>query len=271
MDPRLTAELELLKQIYPDELEIKITQMSVRVRVRCYPLLEEQNMEHHYEYDNPFMVVNFDVPNDYPAAPPQFSLESNHSRIVVGGHLTHISERLNKLHESMVGDPCLQDSLELIRSWLFSEVAKKNKHFRKRTHILSDDRTAFYDDDDDEVQENLMKKSQYTEVTHERFAAWMVAFRAEMKMKQERDPVFMRKKALLSKASGRMIFNDRSKELLNYFDDEKNEDDDEDVDVLREMQGDDEAEDENVEVDEGVFGDEDDLDDDDEEFMIDDN
>lgn len=271
MDPRLAAELEILRQIYPEELEIKMTQMSVRLRVRCYPLLEEQNMEHHYEYDNPFLTVNFDLPNEYPAVAPQFSLESSHSRIVVGGHLTHISERLNQLHESMAGESCVQDSLELIRSWLFTEVAKKNKHFRKRTHILSDERTVFYDDDDD-VQENLMKKSQYTEVTPERFAAWMMAFRAEMKMKQERDPVFMRKKAMLAKASGRMIFNDRSKELANYFDDEKNEDDDEDVDVLREMKGAGEDPEEEVEVDEGIFDGEDGLDDDEEEdFVIDDN
>jgi hypothetical protein len=112
-----------------------------------------------------------------------------------------------------------------------------------------------------------MKKTDYTQVTAERFEQWLIAFRAEMKVKQDRDPVFQRKKMFLAKPSGRMIFNDRTKDFGNYFDDEKNEDDDEVVDLKIERGDEDELED--VDIDENVFDDEDDLED--EDFVVDDN
>ncbi len=150
---------------------------------------------------------------------------------------------------------------------MYSEIARKNKHFRKRKHILNDDDYA-YADEDDEITENLMKKTEITEVTAERFASWLASFRAEMKVKQDRDPVFQRKKMMLAKPSGRMIFNDRTKDFTAYYDDEKNEDDDEAVDVKREM-----VDQEGVDIDEDVFDDEDlDLDDlDDEQAEDEDN
>lgn len=146
-------------------------------------------------------------------------------------------------------------------------MARKNKHFKKRRHKLNDEPAYLYADSEEELEENLMRKTDYTEVTADRFAAWLVSFRAEMKIKQDRDPVFQRKKMLLAKPSGRMIFNDRTKDFANYFDDEKNEDDDEVVDLKVERGEDDEGED--VDIDEDVFGDEDDLDD--EDFVVDDN
>jgi hypothetical protein len=71
-----------------------------------------------------------------------------------------------------------------------------------------------------------MKKTEFTEVTADRFAGWLRAFRAEMRIKQQRDPVFIRKQAVLTKPTGRMIFNDRLKDFGVYFDDDKNDDDD---------------------------------------------
>lgn len=152
--------------------------------------------------------------------------------------------------------------------YLYHEVARKNKHFKKRHHRLNDEPAYLYDDEDEELEENLMKKSEYTVVTAERFASWLVAFRAEMKAKQERDPVFMRKKMMMAKPSGRMIFNDRTKDFANYYDDEKIEEDDEVVDLkVERVEGDNQEED--IDIDEDVFGDEVDLDD--EDFVVDDN
>lgn len=150
---------------------------------------------------------------------------------------------------------------------MFHDVAKKNKHFKKRHHIFNDEPAYINDGDSDEQEDNLAKKSVFTEVTHDRFAAWMAAFRAEQRMKQERDPAFVRKRAMLAKPSGRMIFSERVKDFANYFDDEKNDDDDEAVDLKGEKDDDEESED--LDIDEDVFGDEDDLDE--EEFMVDDN
>lgn len=147
-----------------------------------------------------------------------------------------------------------------------NDVAKKNKHFRKRKHILNDEAAFLYDDDDEELGDNFIKRDVYTEVNDKNFASWLISFRTEMRIKQERDPAFLRKKALMQKPSGRMIFDDRSKELLTYLDDGKNEDDDEEIDLKNEMEN---AEEEDIDIDEGVFGDEDDLDD--EDFVIDDN
>jgi hypothetical protein len=114
----------------------------------------------------------------------------------------------------------------LKKSWLFNDVAKKNKHFKKRRHILAEEQEVFYDDGDEDLGDNLMKKNEYTEVTAERFAGWLRGFRAEMRIKQQRDPVFLRKQAVLSKPTGRMIFNDRLKDFGVYYDDDKNDDDD---------------------------------------------
>lgn len=151
---------------------------------------------------------------------------------------------------------------------MFHEIAKKNKHFKKRQHLLNDEPAYLMDDDSEDMEENLIKKAEFTEVTPERFAAWMVAFRAEQKMKQERDPVYQRKKLMLSKASGRDIFSDKTKDFATYFDDEKNEDDDEAIDFKREK-GEEVDDEEDLEIDEDVFDDEDDLDD--EDFIVDDN
>lgn len=149
---------------------------------------------------------------------------------------------------------------------MYHDVAKKNKHFKKRHHIFNDEPTYANDEDSEELQENLAKKSIYTEVTQDRFAAWMAAFRAEQRIKQERDPAFLRKKMYLAKPSGRMIFSERVKDFVNYFDDEKNEEDDEAVDIMLEK----EEENDDMDIDEELFDDED-LDLEDEEFMIDDN
>lgn len=144
---------------------------------------------------------------------------------------------------------------------MYSEIARKNKHFKKRQHLLNDDPAYLYDDDSEDMEENLIKKSEFTEVTPERFAAWMIAFRAEQKIKQDRDPVFQRKKMMLAKPSGRDIFSDKTKDFVTYYDDEKNEDDDEAVDLKREK--DEMVDEDDLEIDEDVFDDEDDLDDED--------
>jgi hypothetical protein len=153
--------------------------------------------------------------------------------------------------------------------FMFQDVAKKNKHFKKRHHIFNDEPAYINDGDSDDQEDNLAKKSVFTEVTHDRFAAWMAAFRAEQRMKQERDQAFVRRKAMLAKPSGRMIFSERIKDFANYFDDEKNDEDDDAVDFKVAKGGDDE---EDLDIDEDLFDDEDELDEDDEdEFMVDDN
>lgn len=267
MDSRLAEELELLGEVYCDELEIKPGQNGVKLKVHCLPLLEDLNIEHHYEYDHPFLYAYFDVPAEYPVEMPKVHLESTHSKVSIGSHLSDISDKLLTLFRTLRGQPVLLDAIECIRTHLYHEVARKNKHFKKRNHKLNDDQAFLYDDEDEELEENLMRKTEYTEVTQDRFAAWLVAFRAEMKAKQDKDPVYQRKKLILTKPSGRMIFNDRTKDFANYFDDEKNEEDDEAVDLKGER-AEDEGQEE-VDIDEDVFGDEDDLDD--EEFVVDDN
>ena len=261
----LSQELDLLNEVYCEEMEIKPSQNFVKLRIKCLPLLEDQNMDHHYEYDHPYLFANFELPLNYPTESPKFYLESTHGKVGIGSFLAEITEKMMNLSQTMKGDPCILDLVELIRMQMYNEIAKKNKNFKKRKHILSDEPAYLYDDDDEDLEENLMKKTEYTEVTQERFAAWLAAFRAEMRMKQEKDPVYLRRKMILGKSSGRMIFSDRTKEFANYFDDEKNEDDDEDVDLKKEMIANgDEGDEEEVDIDEDLFGDEDDLEDDEE-------
>ena len=127
MDSRLVQELELLSEIYCDELEIKPAQSGVKLKVHCMPLLEELNIEHHYEYDNPFLYAIFDVPNEYPAMPPKIYLESTHSKVTIGVFLSELSDKLLEIVKSMPGESTLQDMIEYIR------VASSDASFRSTT------------------------------------------------------------------------------------------------------------------------------------------
>lgn len=118
MDNRLAQELELLGVVYCDELEIKTSQNGVKLKVHCLPLLEDQNIEHHYEYDHPFLYATFDVPNEYPAVPPKFYLESTHSKVTIGNHISELGDKLLALIRSMPGQSVIMDSIECIRVFL---------------------------------------------------------------------------------------------------------------------------------------------------------
>ena len=130
---------------------------------------------------------------------------------------------------------------------------------------MSDDAMYMYDDDDGQV-ENLMQKTEITEVTHERFEAWLNSFRAEMKIKLDRDAAYQRRKLTLAKPSGRMIFSDRTKDFGIYFDDEKADEDGEAIDLKKVMQAQQEQEaldrEDEVFIDEDVFEEDEDLDED---------
>lgn len=115
MDPRLAQELELLGEIYSDELEIKPGQSSVKLKFHCLPLLEDQNIDHHYEYDHPYLTAIFDVPNEYPALPPKFSLESSHSKVSIGSQLADMTERLTAIIKTMGTMVTILDLVESIR------------------------------------------------------------------------------------------------------------------------------------------------------------
>jgi len=85
-------------------------------------------------------------------------------------------------------------------------------------------------------------------------------FVAELNAKKQRDPVWKEKQSKLVKPSGRQIF-EKTKTLTEFYEDEKGDDDDEDIDIkkMRDAKGD--ELDENVDIDEDVFGEEDDLED----------
>jgi hypothetical protein len=115
MDSRLVQELELLNEVYCEELEIKPSQNFVKLRVRCVPLLEDSNIEHHYEYDHPYLYAIFDLANEYPAESPKFHLESTHSKVGIGSFLSELSEKMMLIIKGMQGDTCVLDLIEFIR------------------------------------------------------------------------------------------------------------------------------------------------------------
>lgn len=115
MDPRLKQEIDILTEIYCDELELRPSQNFVKLRVKCLPLLEDRNIEHHYEFDHPFLFANIDVPNEYPDDSPKFYLESTHSKIAIGTSLAELTIRVENLAKTMQGDPCIVDMIEYIR------------------------------------------------------------------------------------------------------------------------------------------------------------
>ena len=148
---------------------------------------------------------------------------------------------------------------------MYIEIARKNKHFKKRKHVMSDDAMYMYGDDDEQV-ENLMQKTDITEVTNERFAAWLSSFRAEAKIKLDRDATYQRRKLTLAKPSGRMIFSDRTKDFGIYFEDDKIDGEGEAIDLKKVMLAQQEQEmldrEDEVYIDEDIFEEDEDLDED---------
>lgn len=174
-----------------------------------------------------------------------------------------IEEELRSVMKSQYGSPMIFDTCEFARAYLYENFAKNNKWFNKRTHLYQEEGDAQYIEEEDvkEVIENLEVKETYTSVTLETFLAWQNRFKAERAATNQRDPKWKAHQFMLSKPSGKKIF-ENAKGMEEFFDDNKNEDDDEDVDILKmakdkEDQG---SDDEDMEIDEDAFGDDDDLD-----------
>lgn len=115
MSQSLVQELEILKEVYCDELEIRPNQNFLKLKVKCMPLLEDKNVEHHYEFDNPYLFATIDVPNDYPTQRPKIHLETTHSKIAIGSHIADLTNRVEELLKAYSGDPCIVDTIEFIR------------------------------------------------------------------------------------------------------------------------------------------------------------
>ena len=115
MDQRLSQELDVLNEVYCDELEIKPSNGFVKLKVKCLPLLEDKNIEHHYEFDNPYLYANIELPFDYPTHGPKFYLESTHTKLVTGSGLSDLTEKLGRLTKAMAGEACVLDMIEFIR------------------------------------------------------------------------------------------------------------------------------------------------------------
>lgn len=111
----LTQELETLNLVFCDELEMKSMQNFMKLHLKINPLLEEQNIDHHYEYDHPFLFLNIEVPNDYPEGSPSVHLESTHSRVVTGTFLAELTIKIESLIKALQGETCLLDVIEMAR------------------------------------------------------------------------------------------------------------------------------------------------------------
>jgi hypothetical protein len=115
MSSDLTTELALLNEIYLNDLDMKPTSACIKLKIKVLPLLEDENIDHHYEFDNPFLYISLDVPHTYPAEPPKFFLESTHSKVGIGSHLNDLGDRLKKVIKSLEGEPCILDCIEYCR------------------------------------------------------------------------------------------------------------------------------------------------------------
>lgn len=166
-----------------------------------------------------------------------------------------IEEELRTVMRSQSGAPMVFDTCEFARAYLLENFAKQNKHFNKRKHIYEEEGEEQYIEETEvkEVIENLEVKATYTTVTPETFVAWKAAFMAELKANKLKDPKYRAAQAMLLKPSGKKIF-EKAKGMEEFFDDDKAEEDDEDVDLKAMMKAGD------VEIDEDAFDDEDDLD-----------
>ena len=92
-----------------------------------------------------------------------------------------------------------------------------------------------------EVFENLRKKDTYTPLTLENFTEWNMLFMRAIRSKQKKEKKRQKNKVDMKKASGREIFQEAAIDLLFIGDEVEKEDEEE----------------EDVQVDEDLFGGED--------------
>ena len=78
-------------------------------------MLENDNFEHHYEYDHPSLDMVVTMPKNYPEIAPRFYFETSHPRIAVGTNLYELATNAEKYLTAFKDEPCVMELIEFVR------------------------------------------------------------------------------------------------------------------------------------------------------------
>lgn len=248
-------ELEILSSIYTNEMTIIKSTAPFKFKIHVKPLLEANNYNFHWEYQEADVIITFELGGTYPLDVPYFFVETNSPEVSSKSGLHIIEDELRTVTRTLKGECMIYDVIECARGILYHKYAIKSKHFNKRAHVYHQDDDIVFIDEAPEIKivENLVVKDTYTVVTKETFTVWKSRFMAERLANKEKDPGYRDKMSKLAKPSGRQIF-EKQKTLSVFYEDDKADEDDQDVDINKLRAEND------VEIDEDAFADEDDED-----------
>ena len=233
------AEIDSLNAIYEADVKLLRSQFPFKLQINIRPFLEQENLILPWEFPELFVSLIVDMGKEYPKTKPIISFFSNNKNFLKQEKMTALQKEYNNNFENRKQDFLLMEIIEKVRQLLHHEVKTNFKKFRKIRHFLEEEEEDLMDQDLEHFEqfENLRKKDTQTPLTLENFNEWNTKFLREVRSKKKKSRV---RKVDTKKPTGREIFQDSGSML--FVDDDDGE------------------EEENVEVDEDVFGEDADLD-----------
>jgi len=209
-------EIDVLENIYLDEMEIVRSTAPLKIKINCRPYLDHSLNPALEQYA---IKIDIEMPKNYPEELPILELE-------------HRLERLSRQEEERflqtvkrhaaqyLGQQMIFELVEYIRAWIQDTVVD-TKLRPKRIKRKNENEFEYLIEDDEEQVTNLKKKETYTPVTKENFILWKQRFDAEMRALRKEDG-----KSKEIKLTGRQLF-ETNKDLVN----EENLQDEDEADV----------------------------------------
>ena len=233
-------EIDSLNAIYEGDVKLLRSKFPFKLQIDIKPFLEIENLILPWDYPELFISMIVDMGKEYPKNKPIISFFSNNKGFLRNNEMTALEKEYNNNFENRKQDFLLMEIIEKIREQLYIEIKTNFKKFRKIRHFLEDEEEDIIDHDLEKFEdfENLTKKDTYTVLTDENFKEWNQKFLREVRSKKKKNRV---RKVDTKKPTGREIFQNSGS--MMFVDDDDGEDDEE-----------------NVQVDEDVFGDDADLD-----------
>ena len=229
-------EIESLNCIYEGDVKLLRSQFPFKIQVDIRPFLEQENLVFPWDYPEIFVSMIIEMGKEYPRNKPVISFFSNKKSFLQSPFMVALQKEYNANFENRKQDFLIMEIIEKIREQLHAEIKNNFANFRRIRHFLEDEEEEEIDMAivETEVHVNLRKKDTYTPLTAENFKEWNERFMREVRSRKRKDRT---KRVDMKKPTGRELFQEAGNML--FVDDGEEE--------------------EEIEVDEDVFGDEEDL------------
>mmetsp|Transcript_37852 Transcript_37852/g.44138 ORF Transcript_37852/g.44138 Transcript_37852/m.44138 type:complete len:268 (-) Transcript_37852:146-949(-) len=197
-------EIDVLENIYLDEIEIVRSTAPLKVKVNCRPYLDHSLNSALEQYA---VKIDVELPLNYPEEIPVLELDHRIDRLTKQEE-ERLLQTVRRHADNFKGQQMVFEIVEFIRTFIQDNMVD-SKLRPKRIKRKNENEFEYLIEDDEELVVNLTKKETYTPVTKENFLIWKMKFDAEMKALKKDDG-----KAKEGKLTGRQLF-EANKDLVN--------------------------------------------------------